>query len=113
MKPKARLFIFSLIAAMLPAPAQVFAQAPQPAQQRPAQQQPLTLEPIVKRIADGLALSNEQLTQLREVFARHEPKIKELRARATVQPYSQKLQIEVQKEQNDIRDEVMAFLTEE
>jgi uncharacterized protein (DUF1800 family) len=50
---------------------------------------------------------------LREVFARHEPKIKELRGRATVQPYSQKLQIEVQKEQNDIRDEVMAFLTEE
>jgi uncharacterized protein (DUF1800 family) len=113
MKLKARLFIFSVIAAMLPAPVNTFAQVPQQTQQRPAQQQPFTLEPVIKRIADGLALSNEQLTQLREVFARHEPKIKELRGRATAQPYSQKLQLDVQKEQNDIRDEVMAFLTEE
>src|SRR5688572_13243809 len=113
MKLKARLFIFLIIAAMLPAPVNAFAQAPQQPLQRPAQQQPFTLEPIIKRIGDGLALNDEQRNQLRQVFAKHEPNIKELRGRATVQPYSQKLQNDVQKEQSEIREAVMAFLSEE
>ncbi len=113
MKLKARLFIFSIIAAMLLAPVNTFAQVPQQPLQGPAPQQPFTLEPIIKRMSEGLALNGEQTNKLREVFTRHEPQIKELRSRAQMQPYSQKLQIDVQKQQSDIREEVMAMLTEE
>jgi uncharacterized protein (DUF1800 family) len=112
MKQKARVSIFLIIVAMLPIPVNAFAQAPQPHAQRPAPQQPFTLEPVIKRISDGLALKEEQLTRLREIFAGHETKIKELRTRATTQPFSQKLQNDVQREQSDIREEIAAILDE-
>jgi uncharacterized protein (DUF1800 family) len=113
MERNARLLVFSIIVAMLPAPVNGFAQAPQPQGQRPLAQAPFTLEPLIKRIIDGLALKDEQTIRLRELFARHETQIKELRGRAQTQPYSQKLQTDVQKEQNDIREEIAAMLDEE
>jgi uncharacterized protein (DUF1800 family) len=113
MERKVRLFIFLIIVTMLPMPVNTFAQAPQPQAQRPVSQQPFTLEPIIKRISDGLVLKEEQTIRLREIFAQHEAKIKEMRGRATMQPFSQKLQSDVQKEQNDIREEIAAILNEE
>jgi uncharacterized protein (DUF1800 family) len=110
MNRKARLFIFPIIASLLLAPIHTLAQTPQP------QGQPVpsyTVEPIIKRLHDTLALSDEQTNQVREVFARHEAKIKELRQRAQTQSYSQKFLTDVQKEQNEVREEVMALLGEE
>lgn len=112
MKRKARLSIFSIIVAMLPMPVNAFVQAPQPQAQKPAPQQPFTLEPIIKKLSEGLALKEEQIVRLREIFASHEATIKELRGRASQQPYSQKIQTDVQKEQSEIRDEIMAILDE-
>jgi uncharacterized protein (DUF1800 family) len=109
MKQNARVLVCSIIVAMLLAPLDAFAQAPA---QRPPAQPPFTLEPAIKRVSDGLGLRAEQLVQVREIFSRHEANIKELRNRAQTQPYSQRLQTDLQKAQNDIREELRGLLDE-
>jgi uncharacterized protein (DUF1800 family) len=78
-------------------------------------QQPLPspLEPMVARIRDGLKLNEDQVRELRQVLAKHEPKLNEMRRRAQVNPYAPGLQPEVDKEQRAIREEMTAFLSEE
>jgi uncharacterized protein (DUF1800 family) len=113
MKQKSRSLVLAIIVAMLLTPLHTFAQTPQQTEPRPLPQQPFTLEPIIKRLRDNLALNEAQTNQAREIFAKHEEQIKELRVRAQTQPYSQKLQTDLQKEQNEIREEITAILSEE
>jgi uncharacterized protein (DUF1800 family) len=103
----ARLATFPIIASLLLAPVHSLAQNPQ------GQPPPFTVEPIIKRLHDMLALSDEQTKEVREIFARREARIKELRQRAQTQSYSQKFLNDVQKEQAEVREEVMALLSEE
>src|SRR5215467_15410949 len=80
MKAQTRYFVSVLITAILLAPSSGFAQ------------QPFSLEPSIKRIHDGLALNDEQTSQVRDILTKHEPEIAELRQRAQKLLYSQKLQ---------------------
>jgi|GEM_PF-32329 len=84
-------------------PVAAFAQQPPPS----------PLEPLVTRIRDGLKLNEDQVRELRQVFAKHEPKINELRRRAQTNPYAPGLQPDTDKEQRAIRDEMAAFLNDE
>src|SRR4029079_15187323 len=72
-----------------------------------------TFEPFVARIREGLKLNEEQVGQLRQVLAKHEQKIIELRRRAQANPYAPGLMPEIEKEQSAIREEIAAFLSEE
>ena len=80
---------------------------------RAAQQPAQPFEQFVARVRDGLKLDEEQVGQLRQVLAKHEPKIIELRRRAQAAPYAPGLLPEVAKEQGAIRDEIAAFLNDE
>ena len=101
MKANRHAFVFVIVAAMLLAQLPAYAQ------------QPLTLEPSVKRLHDNLALNDEQTTQVREVLTKHMQEITELQQRAQKMPYSQKLQIDIQKLDTTLKEEIAAFLTDE
>ena len=83
------------------------------AAQQPTQAPATAFEPLVNRIRDSLKLNEEQVSELRNVLARHAPKLLELRNRAQTNPYAPGLQTEVDKEQKAIREELSAFLDED
>src|SRR5262249_57379558 len=76
-------------------------------------QSPQIVEPLVKRLHDALKLDDQQLIGVRGVFAKHAPKINELRARAEKSPYSPEIPPDLDKEQKEIRSEISELLTEE
>jgi uncharacterized protein (DUF1800 family) len=108
MCPKIRLYISSLLAVVLIASVVPISRAQQPPQS-PAQ----AFEPLVNRIRDALKLNEEQVGEVRNVLAKHAPKLQELRNRAQANQYAPGLQTEVEKEQKAIRDELSAFLDED
>ncbi|HKS42834.1 MAG TPA: DUF1800 domain-containing protein [Blastocatellia bacterium] len=101
MKSRSRLLVLPILISLLLTPLNSIAQSAQP------------FEPFVTRIRDGLKLNEEQVSQLRQVLVKHEPKITELRRRAQATPYAPGLLPEVEKEQSAIRDEIAAFLNDE
>ncbi len=101
MKRMKRDFVFFIIAVLLLAQLPAYAQ------------QPLTLEPSVKRLHDNLALTDEQTRQAREVLNKHLQEISDLQQRAQKSPYSQKLQLDVQKLETTLREEMSVFLSDE
>jgi uncharacterized protein (DUF1800 family) len=80
---------------------------------RAAQQPSQAFEPLVNRIRASLKLSDQQVSELRNVLTNHAPKLLELRNRAQTNPYAPGLQTEADKEQKAIRDELSAFLDED
>jgi len=70
-------------------------------------------EPFVTRIRDALKLTGDQVKELRQILAKHEPKITELRRRAQTNPYASGLGPEVEQEQRAIREELTAYLDED
>ncbi|MFL6274998.1 MAG: DUF1800 family protein [Blastocatellia bacterium] len=104
MKSHSRLLALAVLVSLL-APLSVIAQGPPP----PA---PQAIEQFITRLRDGLKLSDEQLSQLRQVLSQHESKYLELRRRAQTNPYQPGLVPEVEKEQSAIRDEIAALLDE-
>jgi uncharacterized protein (DUF1800 family) len=79
------------------------------AAQQPAQQ----FEQFVARVRDALKLNEEQVGQLRQILAKHEPKIVELRRRAQAAPFAPSLPPEIEKERAAIREELATFLNDE
>jgi uncharacterized protein (DUF1800 family) len=71
------------------------------------------LEPLVNRIREALSLNEEQVGQLRAIFAKYAPKIIELRNRLQSQPYSPQLHAEVESCQRAMREELAPHLNDE
>ncbi|HSB12317.1 MAG TPA: DUF1800 family protein [Blastocatellia bacterium] len=81
------------------------------AQQQPQGNTP-PFEPLVNRLRETLALSDQQVTELRGMLVKHAPRLLELRNRAQATPYAPGLGAEVEKEQRAIRDELSKLLDE-
>jgi uncharacterized protein (DUF1800 family) len=81
--------------------------------QQPPQAPATAFEPLVNRIRDSLKLNEQQVSELRNVLAKHAPKLLELRNRAQSNPYAPGIQTEAEKEQKAIREELSAFLDED
>ncbi len=109
MRRKIRLFLCATLAVALAVPLASATCAAQQAPQMPAQ----AFEPLVNRIRDALKLNEEQVVEVRNVLAKHAPKLQELRNRAQANPYAPGLQPDVEKEQKAIKDELGAFLDED
>jgi uncharacterized protein (DUF1800 family) len=78
--------------------------------QQPQAQQ---FEPLINRICQALSLNEEQVGQLRAIFAKRAPRIIELRNRLQLEPYSPQLRAEVESEQRAMREEFAPHLDEE
>jgi len=109
MRSTIRLVLIVVLALALVAPVTTRIQAAQQPPQPPA----TAFEPLVNRIRDSLKLNEEQVSEFRNVLAKHAPKLLELRNRAQANPYAPGLQTEVEKEQKAIREELSAFLDED
>jgi len=104
MKSRSRLLVLPILISLLLPPLNSIAQSVKQAQ---------PFEQFVTKIRDGLKLNEEQVSQLRQVLAKHEAKITELRRRAQAMPYAPGLLPEIEKEQSAVRDEIAAFLNDE
>jgi uncharacterized protein (DUF1800 family) len=85
------------------------------AQQRPPAPGPQAdiIEPFVKRTAGALNLTEEQVSELRGILAKHSAKLVELRNRGFGDPYNPKLQAAIEDESKAIREEFAAALPEQ
>jgi uncharacterized protein (DUF1800 family) len=78
-----------------------------------AQQEANVFDPFINRLSQSLSLDAEQVAALRRILAEHSQKILELRRRAQSQPFSPQLQMDVEREQQAVREEFSAHLGEE
>ncbi len=78
-----------------------------------AQQDAQVFDPLINRISQALALNEDQVANLRQIFTSHAPKISELQRRARSQPFSPQLQRDVEQQQRAFREEFSAHLTDE
>ncbi|HWO02129.1 MAG TPA: DUF1800 domain-containing protein [Blastocatellia bacterium] len=101
MRFKIRQVLSTVLAFVLLSPLNAFAQGGPP------------FEPFVTRIRDALKLNDDQVKELRQILAKHEPKITELRRRAQATPYAPGLAQEVEREQRVIREEFATSLDED
>jgi uncharacterized protein (DUF1800 family) len=104
MKLHSRFVALAILASLLLVSPRALAQGPPPQQ---------SVEQFVTRLRDGLKLNDEQVKGLRQVLAKHESKYVELRRRAQANPYQPGLVLEIQKEQQAIRDELAVLLDDD
>lgn len=83
------------------------------AAQQPAQMPAQPFDPLVNQIRDSLKLNQTQVAELRKLLVRHAPRLMELRTRARANPYAPGLRPEVEKEQQEIREEISDLLDED
>src|SRR5215831_8194802 len=111
MRSAYRAFNFVMVASLF---FQQFSTIPAHAQQSQQQSpQARAFDPFVNRVRDGLKLNDEQVATLRQILARHAPRVNELRQRAQSNPYAPMLGQEVDKEQRAIREELAEVLDEQ
>ena len=111
MRSAYRAFNFVMVASLF---FQQFSTIPAHAQQSQQQSpQARAFDPFVNRVRDGLKLNDDQVATLRQILARHAPRVNELRQRAQSNPYAPMLGQEVDKEQRAIREELAEVLDEQ